>query len=100
MGVKSETASVQVEAVYNCVMVLAIQQTHAFRVLPILTDSSILVLPSRAFLRPPTTVHKRLIHKRARTALRIRYAPHLRTKCATSYACPLYSAENNSLINQ
>ena len=67
---------------------------------PIPSDTGIMISPSTAFLRPPTTGHKRLTHKRSRTALRLRYAPHLRIKRANSTACPLCSADTNSLMHQ
>ena len=67
---------------------------------PVPLDSGILILPSTAFLRPPTAGHTRLTHKRCRTALRIRYAPNLRTKRANSEACPLCAADINSLMHQ
>ena len=67
---------------------------------PIPTDSGILISPSTAFLRPATTAHIKLTHKRSRIALRLRYAPHLRTKRANSSACPLCPADTNSLIHQ
>lgn len=67
---------------------------------PVPSGSGILISPSTAFFRPPTAGHIKLTHKRSRVALRLRYAPHLRIKCASSSACPLCAADTNSLIHQ
>ena len=67
---------------------------------PIPSDSGILVLPSTAFLRPPTTGQMRLTHKRSETCLRLRYAPHLRNKRANTDACQLCSADTKYLMHQ
>ena len=61
------------------------------------SDSGILISPSTAFLRPQTTGHIKLTHKRSRTALRLR---SISTKRAKSNACPLCPADTSSLIHQ
>ena len=66
---------------------------------PVPSDCGILTSPCTAFLRPPTTGHRRLTHKRSRTALRLRYAPHLRIKRANSTACPLCPVDTKSLMH-